>query len=220
VIAAAMFALIPGWAAALTDAKEPDDPVARLDNQLASGETTLDYGADGWGYLPGLLKRFGLNVDSQVLVFSKTSFQSNLIGPKKPRALYFNDSVYVGYVQTGPVLEFIGVDPAQHINFYTLDVNKSDKPRFERQDRKCTNCHAAGAIDRLEVQSTIPEIDGTPFVVLGGTQPTDTDHRTPLDKRWGGWYVTGTHGTQHHMGTRSRRICSIRSISKPRGRRT
>jgi hypothetical protein len=27
-----------------------------------------------------------------------------------------------------------------------------------------------------------------------------TDHRSSLDDRWGGWYVTGTHGSQHHMG--------------------
>jgi hypothetical protein len=27
-----------------------------------------------------------------------------------------------------------------------------------------------------------------------------TDHRSSLDKRWGGWYVTGTHGSQTHMG--------------------
>ena len=27
-----------------------------------------------------------------------------------------------------------------------------------------------------------------------------TDHRSPLAQRWGGWYVTGTHGSQRHMG--------------------
>ena len=27
-----------------------------------------------------------------------------------------------------------------------------------------------------------------------------TDHRSPLSQRWGGWYVTGTHGSQRHMG--------------------
>jgi hypothetical protein len=26
------------------------------------------------------------------------------------------------------------------------------------------------------------------------------DHRTPLNERWGGWYVTGFHGDQEHMG--------------------
>ncbi len=193
---AAFLAVAASWA---EEPRDPDDPIARLDRQLQKGETTLEY-RPGWGYLESLLEHLDVKVDSQILVFSKTSFQAERIGPKKPRALYFNDDVAVGYVQGGPVLEFIGVDPAQRVNFYTLDVTKSDKPHFERQDSKCNNCHAAGAISRLEVQSTIAEADGTPFVVIGGTQPTDTDHRTPLEKRWGGWYVTGTSGSQHHMG--------------------
>jgi hypothetical protein len=25
------------------------------------------------------------------------------------------------------------------------------------------------------------------------------DHTTPLDDRWGGWYVTGKHGDQNHL---------------------
>ncbi len=194
---AAILAMTRGWA---EEPREPDDPIARLDRQLEKGQTSLQYRDNHWGYLQSVLEHLGVNIDSQVLVFSKTSFQADRIGPKKPRALYFSDNVAVGYVQDGPVLEFIGVDPAQNVNFYTLDVTRSDKPRFERQDRKCTNCHGIGAIARLEVQSTIPEADGTPFVVLGGAQPTDTDDTTPLEKRWGGWYVTGTHGSQHHMG--------------------
>jgi hypothetical protein len=193
---AAILTLTTVWA---EEAPEPDDPIARLDRQLQKGQTTLEY-RPGWGYLESVLGHLDVKSDSQILVFSKTSFQADRIGPKKPRALYFNDDVAVDYVPGGPVLEFIGVDPGQRINFYTLDVTKSDKPHFELQDQKCNNCHAAGAISRLEIQSTIPEADGTPFVVIGGTQPIDTDHRSPLEKRWGGWYVTGTHGSQHHMG--------------------
>src|SRR5262249_5722236 len=26
------------------------------------------------------------------------------------------------------------------------------------------------------------------------------DHRTPFEDRWGGWYVTGTHGSMQHLG--------------------
>ena len=37
-------------------------------------------------------------VSSQMLVFSKTSFQYLHISPEHPRALYFNDDVYVGSV--------------------------------------------------------------------------------------------------------------------------
>jgi hypothetical protein len=38
--------------------------------------------------------------------------------------------------------------------------------------------------------------DGTPFL---GSQSV-TDHRTPLQDRWGGWYVTGAAGSLHHRG--------------------
>src|SRR5690349_18267145 len=44
-----------------------DDPVARLNRQLESGKTTLEYRADGLGYLPGVLEKLGVNSDSQVL---------------------------------------------------------------------------------------------------------------------------------------------------------
>ena len=27
-----------------------------------------------------------------------------------------------------------------------------------------------------------------------------TDHRTPFEERWGGWYITGTHGALRHRG--------------------
>jgi len=98
------------------------------------------------------------------------------------------------------VLEMAALDPAHRIVFYTLDGQKSDHPRFERRERECTSCHGTGDQSNLVVDSTIPQVDGTPFVVLGAVQPTPTDHRTPFDKRWGGWYVTGTHGAQHYMG--------------------
>ena len=52
-----------------------DDPVARLDRKIDSGQIKLDYAANGWGYLPALLKALDINPDSQVLVFSKTSIQ-------------------------------------------------------------------------------------------------------------------------------------------------
>src|SRR5262249_38199424 len=28
----------------------------------------------------------------------------------------------------------------------------------------------------------------------------DADDRTPFRRRWGGWYVTGTHGDMRHLG--------------------
>jgi hypothetical protein len=178
--------------------QQPDDAVARLSKRIENGEVKLNY-VPGWGYLPALLKQFGLNVDSQVLVFSKTSFQATKISPRAPRALYFNDEVAVGYVQNGDVLEFAALDPKQGVNFYTLDIEKTDKPSFDRRDT-CLQCHqgiSTLGVPGILVSSVYPGPDGMP-AFRGNAMITD--HRSPFDQRWGGWYVTGTHGSQHHMG--------------------
>ena len=52
-----------------------DDPIARLDKQLASGKIKLDFRSGRLGYLPSVLQNLGVNSDSQLLVFSKTSFR-------------------------------------------------------------------------------------------------------------------------------------------------
>ena len=176
----------------------PDDPVARLEKRIEAGDVKLDYSPQ-FGYLPALLKQFGLNIDSQLLVFSKTSFQATKIGPRAPRALYFADDIMMGYVQTGDVLEFAALDPKQGFNFYTLDVAKAEKPEFVRRDT-CLQCHqglSTLGVPGILVSSVYPGPDGMP-AFRGNAMITD--HRTPVDQRWGGWYVTGTHGSQSHMG--------------------
>jgi hypothetical protein len=175
---------------------ELQNPVARLARQIERGEATLDFATDGHGYLNSLLKNFDINVDSQVLVFSKTSLQFSRISPATPRAIYFNDSVSVGAVQNSPMFELTALDPTEGIVYYTMDTQNAEKPRFERRSSECLNCH--GAAGGLVVSSVFPSSDGTPFVT--GTFFGGVDHRTPLDKRWGGWYVTGKHGSVGHMG--------------------
>ena len=172
------------------------DPVSELAKRVESGDIKLDYASNGWGYLPSLLKQLDLKVDSQILVFSKTSFQLTKISPKTPRAIYFNDRVALGAVQEGTVFELASVDPAQGLVFYTMDTERAATPRFERRYSECLNCH--GPANGLVVSSVYPSTDGTPFVT--GTFFEGIDHRTPLENRWGGWYVSGTHGAVHHMG--------------------
>jgi hypothetical protein len=173
-----------------------NDPIAMLSKQIERGEVKLDYGDGDWGYLPSLLKHLGINVDSQILVFSKTSLQHPKISPKTPRAIYYNDNVTVGYVQGGSVYEFTSLDPAQGLVFYTMDVQKAEAPRFERRTTECLICHApAGG---LLVSSVFPAGDGTPLIT--STFFEGVDHRTPIEERWGGWYVSGTHGSTRHMG--------------------
>lgn len=178
--------------------KPPDDPIARLQKQLDSGAVKLEYSPQ-FGYLPSLLKLLNLNIDSQLLVFSKTSFQSTKISPRAPRALFFNDDVAVGSVQDGEVLELVGLDPTQGDNFYTLSVDKTDKPEFARRD-VCLQCHqglSTLGVPGILVSSVYPAADGMP--AFRG-QAMITDDRSAFDQRWGGWYVTGTHGSMTHMG--------------------
>ena len=120
---------------AIQYAGETTDPVGRLAKRLASGQVKLDY-APGAGYLPALLKELGINADSQVLVFSRTSIQADRISPRTPRAIYFNDDVSVGYVQNSEVLELTSLDPKQGVILYSLDAVRFPRPALA-QRRRC-----------------------------------------------------------------------------------
>jgi len=172
--------------------------VAGLQQRLREGTVPLKF--DGrHGYLNAVLKALNVPVSSQVLVYSKTSFQAPRISPRIPRALYFTDDVFVGWVPGGDVLEIASVDPRQGVVFYTMDQEAGPKPRIDRRD-ECLQCHASGGtlgVPGLVVRSVYVEQSGMPLFHAGGFV---TDHRSPLSQRWGGWYVTGTHGSQRHMG--------------------
>jgi hypothetical protein len=175
-----------------------DDPIARLQKRLAAGELKLTYD-EHHGYLPSMLAALKVDASSQVLVFSKTSFQADRINPHHPRALYFNDSVYVGEVRGGGVLELAAQDPKQGTIFYTLDQYESGRPVFKRQI-SCLQCHQSQktlGVPGPFVRSVFPDSAGFPLLQGGSFT---TNHRSPLEHRWGGWYVTGTHGRQKHMG--------------------
>ena len=179
--------------------KTGDDAVARLGKKVESGEVKLDYAPNGFGYLPALLKELDIDVDSQALVFSKTSIQANHISPATPRAIYFNDDVSVGFVRGGDVLEITALDPRQGIQLYSIDTDRVEKPDFSQRD-DCLQCHQGPAtlgVPGLLVSSVHPSNGGRV-----GEHGNDyiTDDRTPFAERWGGWYVTGTHGTQYDLG--------------------
>src|ERR1041384_2061263 len=176
-----------------------DDPVARLGQKIARGEVKLEFEGNGMGHLRSLLKHLGLNIDSQVLVFSKTSFQAPRIFPRMPRALYFGDNVSVGWVRGGDVLELAALDPKQGIIFYTLDIDDVAKPRFDRRDA-CLQCHQSGGtlgVPGIVIRPVFPERSGMPLFHAGTFV---TDHRSPMKEPWGGWYVSGKHGSDSHMG--------------------
>jgi hypothetical protein len=175
------------------------DPVSKLQKRLDASEITLEYD-EQQGYLKSILQQLRVPISSQTLVFSKTSFQYKKISPQTPRALYFNDDVYIGYVHDGKALEVVSFDPMQGAIFYLLDVRKADKPVFQRAELDCTQCHIAPAtrgVPGVLLRSIFPTATGTQ--ALKSTSFV-TGQDSPLKDRWGGWYVTGKSGTQLHMG--------------------
>ena len=173
------------------------DPVARLNARLKAGVVTLDAEPTS-GYLRSVLKALDIPVESQILVFSKTSFQAPRIGPRNPRAIYFNDQVSVGWVRGGDVLEFAAHDATQGTVFYTLAQPGTGPVEFRRNNTSCVQCHSSEGtnyVPGMFIGSVYPEKDGMP--AYGPAYLTD--HRTPFDVRWGGWYVTGDH-SGHHLG--------------------
>ena len=135
-----------------------------------------------------------------MLVFSKTSLQRHRIAPRTPRAIYFSDDVYVGCCQDGDVLEISAVDPQLGTVFYTLDQTAAERPIVQRQTDNCLICHGSSQTKEIPghvVRSVFANASGLPILSAGTYR---IDHTSPLEKRWGGWYVTGTHGEQKHLG--------------------
>lgn len=175
------------------------DPIAQFQSRLDAGKAKLEFDAQR-GYLPSLLKQLKIPASSQTLVFSKTSLQRDRISPQAPRALYFDDEVYVGWVQYGEVIEIASTDPQLGPVFYTLDQRAIAKPKFIRQSDRCTQCHGTSMTDEvpgLMLRSLHADPTGMPVLSAGTAMITQS---TPLEERWGGWYVTGTHGDRRHMG--------------------
>jgi len=171
-----------------------NDPAARLQKQLSTGEAHLEAGSDGTGYLRSLLNYFGINPDSQGLVFSKSSAQAAKISPRNPRAIYFNDEVAVGYVRGSPAMEVAAIDPVRGAIFYVLSPDATGKPTLKRSET-CLHCHQGAStlgVPGIFIGSVFPNADGTP----ARSKAIITDHRTPFEDRWGGWYVNAAHGEQ------------------------
>ncbi len=182
-------------------ATPPRDRASQLDARLRSGELKLSYHRD-FGYLISLLKALDVPVASQVLVFSKTSFQAPRIAPRTPRALYHAPDISVGFVRGGDVLEIAATDPQQGVIFYTLDQEEAARPRLVRRE-ECMQCHFGAAtlgVPGLVVRSVHVDRNGQ---ALAAGRSFLTDHRSPLEQRWGGWYVTGLSGAQHHLGNQT-----------------
>jgi hypothetical protein len=176
----------------------PDNIVSQLQKRITAGDVQLSF-EPKTGYLRSLLEQFDLPISSQVLVFGKTSLQDNYISPKTPRAIYFNENIHLGFVQEG-LIEIAVTDPKIGMVFYTLQQSETPAPIFRQEANSCLNCHGSGrtkSVPGVMVRSVFPDQRGEPVVAAGSFLSTTS---SPLDQRWGGWYVTGTHGDQKHIG--------------------
>ena len=174
------------------------DPIALLQKRLAEGSTTLSF-EPGRGYLPALLKELRIPISSQSLVFSKTSSQRERINPQTPRAIYFSDAVSLGWVPGGKVIEIASVDANRGPIFYTLDQSEVKSPRFSR-GTDCMQCHLNSKtmnVPGLLVRSVHTASNGVPIAQVADFV---NGHNSPLQTRWGGWFVTGTHTGEPHLG--------------------
>ena len=176
----------------------PRDVIQRLEKRMAAGEFRFQGGDRE--VARALLQALNIQESSQVLVFSKTSFQLSLIHPNTPRALYFSGDCYVGWVPGG-LMEVTSIDPELGPVFYTFDPHlpEGGQTRFHR-DSDCLRCHGGTFVREIPavmVRSIATDRSGQPIFSQGSTLVDDT---TPFSERWAGWYVTGTGGTVRHRG--------------------
>ena len=175
-----------------------NDAFAKLQQRLASGAVT--FAGSEQQVLQAVLDAMGVPASSQILVFSKTSLQRGRIRPDRPRALYYSDTAYIGWVPGG-LIEVVAVDPQLGPVFYAVDARSQPggKPKIER-DGDCLRCHGGSFVRDVPgvfIRSVFADDTGEPLLRHGTVV---VDDETPFEQRWGGWYVTGYKGTAPHRG--------------------
>src|SRR5579864_7869778 len=180
------------------DSRPVNDPVALLNRKIQDGQVQLKFEGVP-GYLLSALDALKIPIESQMVVFSKTSLQMHLISPRTPRTIFFNDHVVIAWVPDEPFLEVTAEDPRQGVIFYSLDQKPAERPSFVRHD-DCLVCHESYAtlgVPGMLVRSVFTAADGRQMRQFGEYV---SDQRSPFQERWGGWYVTGKQLPARHMG--------------------
>lgn len=181
------------------DRTNGDNPVARLQVKLREKKAVIPF-EERAGYLRGLLRELSIPESSQTLVYSKTSLQRHRITPRTPRAIYFNDDVYVAFCRNGEMIEISAADTRLGTAYYTMDQRADHRPRLDRHGQSCLGCHGASATRNIPghlIRSLYVNGDGLPILSAGSHR---VDQSTPHAHRWGGWYVTGEGGATNHRG--------------------
>ena len=146
-----------------------------------------------------MLKAFDIPASSQTLVFSENSLQRDAHQSKPtPRAIYFNDTVAVGWAKGADTIEATVLDATQGVQFYSIRQVKQEKPQFARRGRlpavpsPAADARRSGLADDERAAASDNQNEYA--------QGWEMDHRTPIEDRWGGWYVTGAQVPAKHLG--------------------
>jgi hypothetical protein len=177
----------------------PSNSVSHLQSSMLQG--WLRPGDGDREIVKTLLHKLNVPIESQVLVFSKTSLQRQRISPEQPRAIYFNDTCYLGWVPGG-LIEVTAADPVLGPVFYTVNpaTARTNPAECFVRDADCLRCHGGNfvrGIPGVFARSVFTDKEGEPLLRHGSEV---VDYRTPFTNRWGGWYVTGKHGAVSHRG--------------------
>ncbi|MEO7133752.1 MAG: hypothetical protein ABI024_05985 [Vicinamibacterales bacterium] len=170
--------------------------VDQLNARLRDGSAKLVFD-ERTGYLKSVLDLLQVPVESQVLVYTQTSLQAQHIKMDNPRAIYFNDTVSVGYIRGAGLIEVTAQDPKMGTIFYAVNQMPAAQPTFGR-DQQCLRCHLSWdtlGVPGLSVLTTFPRTSEADYANGGSV-----DHYRPIEERWGGWYVTGKKVPAKHMG--------------------
>jgi hypothetical protein len=173
------------------------DAVATLSARIEKGDRQLAFEGRS-GYLRSVLALLDIMPSSQTLVFSENSLQRAHISMATPRAIYFNDTIAVGWTPGAESLEVAAQDATQGVVFYSLAQKAQAKPQFVRAT-ECLQCHLTAetaGVPGLFMTSVLPLSDNQNEYARGWAM----DHRTPIEDRWGGWYVTGAQVPRRHLG--------------------
>lgn len=176
---------------------KPRDRFAMIKKRIQQGEIKIDTSNDK-AFLKSMLDALSIPASSQIMVFSASSLQSEIINPGNPRALYFNEDTYIGWVPGG-LIEIIAADPEMGPMFYVYDRLRPGGPvPSVQRSTKCMNCHAGNATRRL------PGLIAESLLVSRAGSSLETfrrdvqGHQIPLESRFGGWHLTGKHNLSDH----------------------
>ena len=151
--------------------------------------------------LRSILKILEIPESSQVLVFSNTSLQLSKINPHNPRAIFFKDDLYLGYVPGG-FIEILAIDPERGVIPYEFDLPRDGNNKLSniRRSDRCMRCHATEKTfyaPGLLMGSVVPVHGGGTLDTLNKKTPS---HETPYPQKFGGWFVNSNSTFDQHWG--------------------